>query len=294
MPEFSRRHCLKMLVMLPLAARAGLPTVDPQRIVAINWAAAETLLSIGITPLAISDTGYFRRRIPQPVLPDGVQDIGPFWEPNMELLDALRPSLIISDVLSAPVMAKMAAIAPLETVSGWYASGNPWQALHDWTQQTGRRLGADAAAARWLQRVKVEVNDLRQRLEARQQARVLAMVLDQDGKHATIYGSGSLADAVIRQLGLRNAWQKAVNAAHIARVRIEELADLPCDRLFYTELPTAMTRLMRARQPDGLWQQLPMVKSDRVTHLDHFFPFGGLATGLALAGDITRALEAEQ
>ncbi len=294
MPEFSRRGCLKMLLMLPLAARAGLPVVDPHRIVAINWAAAETLLSIGVTPLAISDTGYFRRRIPQPALPAGVQDIGPFWEPNMELLDALRPSLIISDVLSAPVMAKMAAIAPLETVTAWYASGNPWQALHDWTQQTGARLGAEAAAARWLQQVAGELNDLRLRLAARQQARVLVMVLDQDGRYATIYGRGSLADAVIRQLGLRNAWQKAVNAAHIARVRIEELADLPCDRLFYTELPTVMTRLRRARQPDCLWQQLPLFKSDRVTHLAHFFPFGGLATGLALAGDMTRALEAEQ
>ncbi|ROR09947.1 ABC transporter substrate-binding protein [Erwinia sp. JUb26] len=294
MPEFSRRGCLKMLLMLPLAARAGLPVMDPHRIVAINWAAAETLLSIGVTPLAISDTGYFRRRIPQPALPAGVQDIGPFWEPNMELLDALGPSLILSDVLSAPVMAKMAAIAPLETVTAWYASGNPWQALHDWTQQTGARLGAEAAAARWLQQVEEELNDLRLRLAARQQARVLVMVLDQDGRYATIYGRGSLADAVIRQLGLRNAWQKAVNAAHIARVRIEELADLPCDRLFYTELPTVMTRLRRARQPDGLWQQLPLFKSDRVTHLDRFFPFGGLATGLALAGDMTRALEAEQ
>lgn len=294
MSEFSRRSCLKMLLMLPLAARAGLPVVDPHRIVAINWAAAETLLSIGVTPLAISDTGYFRRRIPQPVLPAGVQDIGPFWEPNMELLDALRPSLIISDALSAPVMAKMAAIATVETVSGWYASNDPWQALQDWTQQTGLRLGVEAAAARWLQQVNVEMNGLRLRLKPRGMLRVLVMVLDQDGKYATIYGSGSLADAVIRQLGLRNAWQKTVNAAHIARVRIEELADLPCDRLFYTELPTAMTRLMRARQPDGLWQQLPIVKSDRVTRMASFFPFGGLATGLALAGDIARGLEAEQ
>jgi len=212
----------------------------------------------------------------------------------MELLDALRPSLIISDVLSAPVMAKMAAIAPLETVAGWDASGDLWQAIRDWTQHTGQRLGAEYAATRWLQQVQVTMRDLRQRLESRRPARVLVMVLDQDGKHATIYGSGSLADAVIRQLGLRNAWQKSVNAAHIARVRIEELADLPCDRLFYTELPTAITKLMRARQPDGLWQQLPLVKSDRVTHMARFFPFGGLATGLALADVITRALEAEQ
>ncbi len=292
MDAISRRACLKMLLMLPLAARASLSPPDRHRIVAINWAAAETLLCLGVIPLAISDTRYFRLRIPRPALPDSVRDIGPFWEPNMEVLDALRPSLIISDSLSPGVMAKMATIAPVEIFSAGATSGELWQALGDWTTRMGARLDIASTAARWLQQVQTEMSGFRRRLANQPPLRVLVMVLDQDGKNATIYGSGSLADAVIRQLGLRNAWQHPVNAVHLSRVRIEELADLPCDWLFYTELPTAMTRLMRARQPDGLWQHLPMIAAGRATRLPHFFPFGSLATALGLAGELTAVLEA--
>ncbi|NIE98537.1 ABC transporter substrate-binding protein [Pantoea sp. Acro-805] len=292
MPDFSRRAGLKMLVMLPFAARATVSYPDRHRIVAINWAAAETLLCLGVIPLAISDSRYFRRRIPHPVLPENVQDVGPFWEPNMEVLNALRPSLIISDNLSPPVMAKMNKIAPVEIFSVYATSGDLWQALSDWTTQTGTRLDVASNATRWLQQAQREMRLFRQRLAHHSTLRVLVMLLDQDGKYATIYGKGSLADSVIHQLGLHNAWQKSVNAAHVARVRIEELADLSCDWLFYTELPTAMTRLMRTRQPNGLWRHLPIIAAGKVTRLEHFFPFGGQATALGLAAELTAALEA--
>lgn len=286
----SRRACLQALIMLPMVTHAGLTRLDSRRIVAINWAAAETLLSIGVTPLAISDSRYFRRRIIQPVLPASVLDVGPFWEPNMEMLDALRPSLILSDVLPAAIMAKMATIAPVETVSAYSTPGDLWRGLGDWTRQLAHRLDVGPCAARWLQYAETEIAALRRRLAARERAKILVMVLDQDGKYATVYGPGSLADAVLRQLGLTNAWQKPVSAIHVARVRIEALADLPCDWLFYTELPTTLTRLMWARQANGLWQHLPIVAARRVSRLEHFFPFGSLATALGLAGQIARIL----
>ncbi|MGE0969938.1 ABC transporter substrate-binding protein [Klebsiella sp. WOUb02] len=287
----SRRACLQALILLPMAARAAPARLDSRRIVAINWAAAETLLSIGVTPLAISDSRYFRQRIVQPVLPAGVLDVGPFWEPNMEMLDALRPSLIVSDVLPAAIMAKMATIAPVETVTAYSEPGDLWRGLGEWTRGMAHRLGAEAAAARWLQQTAADIATLRRRLAAREKAKILVMVLDQDGKYATVYGPGSLADAVLGQLGLVNAWQQPVSAIHVARVRVEALADLPCDWLFYTELPTTLTRLTRARQPNGLWQHLPIVADRRASRLEHFFPFGSLATAVGLAGQIARILE---
>ncbi|WAH62174.1 hypothetical protein LZ023_36840 (plasmid) [Pseudomonas silvicola] len=76
-----------MLVVLPIAARAAQAIPDRQRIVAINWAAAETLLSLGVTPLAISDSHYFRQRIPRPLLLTA-WDIGAVLGPNLEMLAA--------------------------------------------------------------------------------------------------------------------------------------------------------------------------------------------------------------
>jgi ABC-type Fe3+-hydroxamate transport system substrate-binding protein len=282
----TRRACLQALLLLPFASRAQRSQPDPRRIVAVNWSAAEMLLSLGITPLAISDSGYFRRRIPHPALPSEVLDIGPFWEPNMEMLRALAPSLIISDELPASVIAQMATIAPVETVGAWRVQGDRWTALQQWMREMGIRLDVDARARHFLQAGNERMTDLRNQLSPYSHERTLVIVLDQDGKHAMIYGKGTLADSVLFQLGLTNAWQHPVNALGIARVGIEQLAQVACERLFFTQLPTTMTRLTRRRQPDGLWQQLPLVLAGKTTELAHFFPFGGLQTALDLAQHI--------
>lgn len=282
----TRRACLQALLLLPFASRAGLTRPDPLRIVAINWSAAEILLSLGITPLAISDSHYFRRRIPSPELPQSVLDIGPFWEPNMEMLRALRPSLIISDELPKPVIARMATIAPVETVGAWHVQGDRFSALQQWALDTGIRLGVESRARQFVQASRQRMSTLRDQLSPYCAERTLVVVLDQDGKHAMVYGKGTLADSVLFQLGLTNAWQRPVNTIGIARVGIEQLALIDCDRLFFTELPTTMTRLMRRRQPQGLWQQLPLARAGKTAELAHYFPFGGLETALNLAQHI--------
>jgi iron complex transport system substrate-binding protein len=42
-----------------------------KRIVALNWEAAENLLELGITPLAVADADDYRRWVAQPLLPAG-------------------------------------------------------------------------------------------------------------------------------------------------------------------------------------------------------------------------------
>ncbi len=286
----SRRACLQALLLLPFAARGQQP--DAPRIVAINWAAAETLLTLNITPLAISDSGYFRRRIARPALPASVQDIGPFWEPNLELLQALRPSLIISDALSPALMTQMRTIAPLETVPVYPAHTDVWQALADWTQTLAQRFAVSAEP--WLQQAGAEMAGYRARLRMHAGASVLVTVLSQDGRHVTIYGANSLADAVLRQLGLVNAWQTPVSPMGLVTHSIEQVALTHCDWLFYSELPTTLTRINRTRQRDLLWQQLPPVVQGFSRELQHFFPFGGMATALMLARQITAALTGQQ
>lgn len=293
-----RRDGLKALLLAPFAVSAlrqralaaPAPELLAQRVVAVNWAAAETLLTLGITPLAISDSDYFRRRIARPPLPATVQDIGPFWEPNYELLTALRPSVIYSDPFSPLVSARMATIAPVEVMPVYPAQDDVWLALESWTRTLAARFAREAIAERWLQDARAEMAQYAHQLTPWRDAQVVVMVLNQDGKHGTVYGAHSLAQAVLRQLGLRNAWQREVSAMGTANVGIEQIASLACDRVFYTELPTTLTTLMRTRQPDGLWQQFPAVRQGRVAALQHFFPFGGMATALTLARQIAEAL----
>lgn len=287
----SRRDCLKALLALPLLdAASALAAPADHRIVAINWLAAETLLSLGITPLAVSDGGYFRRRIATPVLPAEVQDIGPYWEPNLELIAALKPGLILSDRLAPALLDSLQRIAPLQVVSVYPSAGPLWSALLNFTTELGQQLAISPRAARLTETSAVAIERCKQRIAHAAGQRILVAVRSQDGKYATVYGSNSLPDALLTQLGLRNAWTQPVGAMGTANVGIEKLVSLPADWLFYTELPTTLTRVSRLRQPQGMWQQLPLVAAGRARELSHFFPFGGLATAVSLAQHITAAL----
>jgi len=290
-PCFSRRDCLKVLLALPLMKiSSSMAAPSNHRIVAINWLAAETLLSLGITPLAVSDTAYFRRRINMPALPAGVLDVGPFWEPNIEMLAALKPSLILSDFVAPALLDNLRRVAPVQVVTVYPAASDVWQSLAVFTNQLGQQLNVPDAAAQVVQRANAAIERCRALLRANRVQRVLVMVRSQDGKYATVYGRNSMVDAVLHQLGMTNAWTQPVSAMGTANVGIEKLVSLPVDRLLFTELPTTLTQVSRLRQGQGLWQQLPIVAQGKTHEMSHFFPFGGLATAVNLAQNITDAI----
>ena len=289
--SLSRRDCLKALLALPwLPAPAALAASPSERIIAINWLAAETLLALGVTPLAVSDVGYFRRRIARPLLPASVQEIGPYWEPNIELIAALKPARILSDTLAPTILDSLKRIAPVDVVSVYPAASDVWQALLTFITELGKTVAAPLQASQLIRRATQALSENQQQLRHAAGQRILVVVRSQDGKYVTVYGKNSLPDAILSRLGLRNAWIQPVGAMGTANIGVEKLAALPADGLFYTELPTTLTRVSRLRQPQGLWQQLPLVVQGRARELTHFFPFGGLTTAVSLAQRITTAL----
>ena len=66
--------CLVSL-LLPLAAQAGQPTTATEttstvpRIATVDWTIAETLLALGVTPLAMGDVNSYRAWVGEPGSP---------------------------------------------------------------------------------------------------------------------------------------------------------------------------------------------------------------------------------
>lgn len=263
---------------------------QPVPIVAINWAAMETLLALGVTPLAGSDTGYYRRRMPTYALPPQVQDIGPFWEPNLELLQRLQPSLILSDPLAPVVDRALRSIAPTEIVD-LYPSADPYARASALLLALGARLDRVSAAQAYLAGVDRRLGELASRLASSPRPAVQVALVNADGRHATLYGRGSLIQSVLNRLGLRNGWQGRSNAMGVTLVGIERLAEAPDALLVCVELPTRLAELQRLRQDGTLWQALPAVRAGRVLTLPRFFPYGGVASALFLAEQLTTHLE---
>ena len=110
--------CLVSL-LLPLAAQAETQPAAPAaagtvpRIATVDWTIAETLLALGVTPLAMGDVNSYRAWVGEPRLPAEVIDIGLRAQPNRELLAELKPDLILISPLAAPLAPTLSRIAPV-------------------------------------------------------------------------------------------------------------------------------------------------------------------------------------
>lgn len=284
----TRRQLLSHCAMGSLALACGLPAMSMaaaplQRIIAINWAAAETLLTLGVTPLAISDGGYYSRRMPTTALPSEVLDVGPYWEPNLELIKALSPQLILSDQMPPAIARALAAIAATEVVDVYPSAASVWASATGFMTRLAARVNRQQQAATWISAGEARLAELREQLAQRRQPPLCVAVLNQDGRHATVYGKHSMIQDVFDRLGLVNAWQGPSSVMGISLIGIERLADTPDAHLLYIEIPTTSARLQSLRQTNALWDNLPAVRRGNTLVLGKFFPYGGAASALHLA-----------
>lgn len=69
--------------------------------------------------------------------------------------------------------------------------------------------------------------ELRAELAKRSLPPVCVAVLNQDGRHAAVYGRNSMVQDVLDRPGVENAWQGPVGPVGLAMVSIERLAERP-------------------------------------------------------------------
>ena len=111
----SRRQALTLLAAfaIPGKAFAETPQSPPRRIAAIDWAMLETLVALGIMPVAATELVQFRKDAVEPMLAESVADLGLRGSPNLELLRLLRPDLILISPFYVRFEASFRAIAPV-------------------------------------------------------------------------------------------------------------------------------------------------------------------------------------
>ncbi len=265
------------------------PATTTRRIAAIDWPSAESLLALGAPPVAISDTGYFRQRVPV-TLPESVADIGPFWEINLELLAALAPDAILANASSLIMTPAISEIARVEIVPE-KVEGDRYRLAVDILQHAATVGGVSPSEAdAFVCSIDARLSQQRSRL--RLPARPILVALpDQAGRRAMVYGKGSLPDAVLTRLGLDNAWAGPVNANGLGQVGFDALMPLEDAVFALIDIPPLRLQTDRALAANGLWQALPAVRHGRIVRIDQFHPLGGLPSLAHFAETLVAALE---
>lgn len=264
----------------------------PQRVASIAWLGAENALALGVTPVGVADAAYYRQRMVSPLLPETVPDLGPFWEPNLERLLALRPDLILVDSWSVVDGAKLERIAPIERVPAYPQGTGGW----DFATSTLRRLGGlltrENVASEVVTEAEQRMASLRQRADTAGGRPAYVGLIARNGRNITLYGGSGLIGGVLERLGLRNAHPGPFSGAGTATVGLDALAREPEAVILCIDLATATGGFARTVAGNALWRSLPSVRQGRVGVLSGFYPFGGLGSALRFAEQAVQTLEA--
>ena len=280
--------CLISL-LLPLAAQAETsPSASAPlpRIATVDWTIAETLLALGVTPLAVGDAGPYQAWVGEPRLPAGVVDIGLRTQPNRELLAELKPDRILISPLAAPLAPTLSRIAPVSTIALYDGQTDLWQRLHEVTLTLARMVGKTAEGERLLAGLDRDLASMQAGLPADLPPLLVVQFIDE--RHVRVFGRHSLFDAVMTRLGLRNGWQEQTNDWGFSVVSIEQFMTLPTARLVVVDpIPIGVSE--RLHEP-GLWRHLPLVRQAPVLHLPAVWSFGGVLSARRFAGLLSDAL----
>lgn len=285
-----RSVCLLGL-LLPLALQAEPASTATgaavPRIATLDWTIAETLLALGVTPLAVGDVSAYRAWVGEPLLPADVVDIGLRAQPNRELLAELKPDRILISPLAAPLAPTLSRIAPVQSIALYDPQTDLWQRLHEATLTIAALVNKTAEANVLLTDLNRDLEQMKQTLPAELPPLLVVQFIDE--RHVRVFGRHSLFEAVMQRLGLRNAWQGETNAWGFSVASLEQFLSIPEARLVVVDpIPVGVSE--RLQEP-GLWQHLPLVQQAPVLHLPAVWSFGGVLAARRFATLLSEALQ---
>jgi ferric hydroxamate transport system substrate-binding protein len=287
-PRPDRRRFLAAAGLL-LAAGLPLRAGTTPRLAAIDWAMLETATALGHMPVAATELIRFRADVAIPSIPDSVTDLGLRGAPNFELLQLVRPTLILSSPYYTRYHARMEGIAPVLSLPFYLPGEAPLPRALDALDLLAGRIGDPGAGTQARAEADAHLDRLAERV-ARHADRPLALVDIGDARHLRAFGFDSLFGSTLTRLGLRNAWSEATAFSFLAPVPLERLAEMPDARLIIAGAipPQVRGALARSR----LWQALPQVAAGRVHQLPRMNAFGGVPAALRFGDLLADALDA--
>lgn len=262
-----------------------------QRVVALSWETAEYLLNLGIEPIAVADLKDYRLWVVQPALSSRVRPVGSRLEPNLELLWRLRPDLIVANTSLQSALPLLQDIAPTVMLDPFRSDHDNTVAAERLQYQLAQRLGRLAQHRQFMRQQAGHYQQLRQRLHQHFGQRLPHVCVLRFATPASYwaYGDNSAPQAVMQQLGLRNACPQPVSVwgAQLRQLpQLQQVGDHPV-----LHIPPFGHYQQLQRSP--LWQSFGFVRQRRFIALPAVWTHGGLASNLRLAQAMVDALVRE-
>jgi len=255
-------------------------TGKPQRIVALEFSFVQSLDALGVVPVGITDDNQ-PKRIEQ-LLGKKVEysSVGTRLEPNLELVSALAPDLIIADQLRhSAIYAQLSAIAPTIVLNSWEGS---YQTIKEGVATIADALGEKDKGEKAVADHDAVIAALVAKIPAGEKRRFLLAVANADSM--SLHTSASFTGSVFKAMGLTPAIDST--DAVESGASLERLIAVNPD-VFLVATDAGGT-VFDQWKSNSAFTNISAVKSGNIFEVDRnqFSRFRGLKTAEMIAGEI--------
>ncbi|MFJ2995398.1 iron-siderophore ABC transporter substrate-binding protein [Pandoraea sp. NPDC087047] len=297
--SFAARRCLLAAAgvgaLAPFMRASGVLAASSQgrtsrmpRVVVLDWGLAAQVLALGVTPVGVARPFWYRLLSGTPAMPDTVVDVGLLFQPNFEVVQALRPDLIVITPTHGALVASLSRIAPLFVAPPAYPHEDGYRLALRRAHALGDALGRPAETTQLLAETDARLAVVRERLARHEAAqRPIYLMSPIDTRLTNVFGRESVFGGTLDAVGLTNAWRRPSDTEGMAQVDYTQLGTDPTARAMIIGPQPGLLGML-GKSP--LWQALPFVRGARVDPLPVMLPTGGTPTALKLADALSVAL----
>ncbi len=261
----------------------------PKNVVALDWALTETVLSLDVKLQGVADVKGYQQWVVEPALNQIVTDVGSRREPNIELLSELKPDVILISNHMAAAYQQLNKIAPVLVFTIYNEQKQPLQSAESITRSLGTLFDKQQRAEQVISETQQILQANGDRVKAQNSsAKSLLFARFINDKTLRIHSQGSLADATIKAMGLKNDWQEQTNLWGFTTAGVEKLAEHQQSNVMIFGPLKPEER--QALQNSPLWQAMAFTRSDSVYELPAIWTFGGLVAAQRFSHNITEQL----
>lgn len=276
---------------LEISHKLGQTTVPlkPARIVCIDIGALETLYSLGVTPVGVSEKflpAYLKGLQDHPE----VHDIGSVIEPDFEAISALSPDLILISTRQERFFDELSEIGP--TVYVGTDNADYMASFVKNVNMLGLITGKEEIAKQKLDTLTAKIRKAQARY-AQDPHKALFLIYN-NGKFSA-FGKGSRFGFIHDVLGLQPVMDLEDESVHGQKLSNELIAEANPDYLFIVDRNAAVLdkRANPAQVENRLIQQTQAYKNQKIFYLDPnvwFISGGGLVSVEMMVDDIMKLI----
>lgn len=254
---------------------------QPKRVVVLEFSFVQALDALGEQPVGIADDNKPQNIEQLLGKPMDYVSVGTRLEPNLELISALHPDLIIADERRhSAIYSQLSRIAPTIVLNSW--DGN-YQDIKHAVATIADALGEKVHGEQVLQQHQADIQAIADNIPADANDTFLLAVATTDAW--SLHTSSSFSGSVFDTIGV----QSAIQSEHPIEsgVGLERLLDINPDVLLVATDPGRPT-IFDQMKNSAAWQNISAVKQGRVYQVNRnqYARFRGLATAKLIASDV--------